>query len=268
MSLLRPGFSERVFEFAFNAEYAKRNLAVLAGAPHIPTQNEEKWLGYDVAFEIKQRGGAVHALALQHKVSRFIDNPSPTNGHFWDKAVGPYFAFRLDNSQYNLLQDFASCGLPGVEVYFCAPLFADRKSMDARYLAGTVERSSLWIDISNTGQLSDDETHSIIYSVNGRNAFLFSEEPVPLNVVDYDRRAVNRAQREGAVLENASEIYNGAFRVLRRQWSRLRRSNAAAADTEYRIPTEFPKREKPTFANTGKLLGQYFGISLLVEVVK
>ena len=72
MPVYPPGFSERVFEFSFNAEYSNANRALLSAAPHIPTQNEEKWLGYDVAFELNRRG-IVHSLALQHKVCRFVD---------------------------------------------------------------------------------------------------------------------------------------------------------------------------------------------------
>ena len=67
MAVFAPGFSERVFEFSFNAEYAAANKAVLAGAPHIPTQNDEKYLGYDVLFEIQAGGGVTNMLALQHK---------------------------------------------------------------------------------------------------------------------------------------------------------------------------------------------------------
>lgn len=113
MSVLRPGFSERVFEFSFNAEYANRNRAILAGAPSIPTQNEEKSLGYDVMFEVNAHGGAIHAVALQHKVSRFVDRLGPTNANFWTEAGGPYFAFRLDTDQYNLIESIAAAGMPG-----------------------------------------------------------------------------------------------------------------------------------------------------------
>ena len=73
MPVYPPGFSERVFEFGFNSEYADQNRAVLAAAPHIPTQNEEKALGYDIAFEIKRRGGAINSIALQHKTCRFVE---------------------------------------------------------------------------------------------------------------------------------------------------------------------------------------------------
>jgi len=69
MPVFPPGFSERVFEFSFNAEFANNNRAIIACAPYIPTQNEEKWLGYDVEFQIKNRG--VQSTAL-HSNTRYL----------------------------------------------------------------------------------------------------------------------------------------------------------------------------------------------------
>src|SRR6266536_4820705 len=108
MPVYLPGFSERVFEFGFNSEYANQNRAILAAAPHIPTQNDEKSLGYDIAFEIKRHGGAVHSIAIQHKTCRFVDGESATNQKFWNAVGGPYFAFRLNVDQFNLIETIAS----------------------------------------------------------------------------------------------------------------------------------------------------------------
>src|SRR4051794_39265769 len=102
MAVYAPGFSERVFEFSFNAEFSEQQKAFLASAPDIPTQNKEKWLGYDVAFELEKRG-AIHCTALQHKVSRFVDGRSPSNRRFWDHIGGAYFAFAIDVDQFNLI---------------------------------------------------------------------------------------------------------------------------------------------------------------------
>lgn len=123
MSVFHAGFSERVFEFSFNAEYAHQNRAVLAAAPHIPTQNEEKYLGYDVAFEVSHRG-SIGAIALQHKVCRFVDERGRTNRKFWDAAGGPYFAFRIDVEQFNVIESLASAKLSGVDLSIvrrCSP---------------------------------------------------------------------------------------------------------------------------------------------------
>lgn len=148
MPVFPPGFSERVFEFSFNAEFSSRNRAVIAAAPHIPTQNEEKWLGYDVAFQINSRGGATHTLALQHKVSRFVDKVSGSNARFFYEAKGPYYAFRLDSDQYNLIQSISSLGLPGIEFYYCAPLFTTLGDMNGHYLTNQVTDHALWVDVS------------------------------------------------------------------------------------------------------------------------
>ncbi|WP_249869151.1 hypothetical protein [Oceanobacillus saliphilus] len=45
------GFSERTFEFCFNAEFCMKNKGLLATHPLLPSQRQEKHLGYDVNFE-------------------------------------------------------------------------------------------------------------------------------------------------------------------------------------------------------------------------
>src|SRR6185295_4594947 len=67
-----PGFSERTFEFCYNAEYCQRNAALLATHPHIPSQQAEKDLGYDVEFQI-DNGSFTRSLFLQHKVASFAE---------------------------------------------------------------------------------------------------------------------------------------------------------------------------------------------------
>src|SRR5688500_6727594 len=113
VAVLYPAFPERVFEFAFNAEYCHVNRAVLIGTPELPTQNEEKYLGYDVAFEIRRAGGVVNTIALQHKTSRYVTTRSGSNARFYDEIGGPYFAVRLDTEQFNVIEDLASAHMPG-----------------------------------------------------------------------------------------------------------------------------------------------------------
>src|SRR5688572_6752912 len=157
MPVYKPGFSERVFEFGFSSEYAARNRAVLAAAPHIPTQNEEKALGYDIAFEIKRRGGAVHSVALQHKTCRFVDGESGSNQKFWNALGGPYFAFRVNVEQFNLIETIASSGLTGIEFVYCVPQFSMRKDMDTHYMANSVMTKSIWVNPNGTGPITDGE---------------------------------------------------------------------------------------------------------------
>lgn len=267
MSVLRPGFSERVFEFSFNAEYANRNRAVLAAAPSIPTQNEEKSLGYDVKFEIAARGGAVHAVALQHKVSRFVDGLGPTNKHFWHAAGGPYLAFRLDTDQYNLIESIASKGLPGLEFHFCAPLFSTHAEMNGHYLAGSVKTHSIWIDVAGAGQITDGDVHTILYCADGSQAFLFSETPKKLAVLKDEVRRVQWENRRNRAIESPEQIYYTALQLLRNYWPERRSKSQRRSDMEAdTLPSTLPKQTEPTLANAGRLLADYFGLSLLVEV--
>lgn len=265
MSVLNPGFSERVFEFSFNAEYADRNRAVLAGAPDIPTQNKEKFLGYDVAFEVKRRGGAVHTIALQHKVSRLVDGVGPTNGHFRQAMKGPYFAFRLDKDQYNLIETVASAGMKGIECHFCAPVFVSRLAMDTRYMTRTVEANSVWINVANAGQITDDDPHTIVYSGDGKKAFRFSQKAVALEVLDSETRRARWMERRGANFDNAGEIYETVFNAVTTYWRR-RRGKAARNDNNFRSPQRLPTRSPPTVENAANLLSEYLGTSLLIEV--
>jgi hypothetical protein len=268
MSVLVPGFSERVFEFSFNAEYADRNLAVLAGAPSIPTQNEEKWLGYDVAFELKRRGGAVHVVALQHKVPRYVDRRGPLNRHFWHAAGGAYFAVRLDTDQYNLIESISSANLPGVEFYFCAPAFATRMEMNSHYLGKSVEANSVWINVRSAGQINDAGLHTIVYSEDGSRAFRFSDEPVPLAISREQPRRDRWYERRNATFGEVELIYDTALKVLKDYWPRRRRTKVAETQSTFRLPDQLPNRGAPTIANTAKLLARYFGASVLVEVRK
>ena len=268
MSILTPGFSERVFEFSFNAEYADRNKAVLAGAPDIPTQNKEKSLGYDVKFELLQRGGPTHAVALQHKVSRFVDGIGPKSRHFWKAIGGPYFGFRLDVDQYNLIERLSSLGRSDVEFHFCGPLFASRKQMNDHFMAKIVEANSVWINVAGAGQIKADEPHSIIYSQDGTQAFLFSEKPVPLKVLKDETRRARRLERQTATLENVTEIYDAVFEAVQSYWPNRSRVRGPGSERSFQLPVHTPKRQTPTVENIAELLAEYVGTSVLIEVAK
>ena len=72
---MKPGISERTFEFCYNAEFCQRHRALLASHPYLPSQNAEKDLGYDVEFEIRTRR-FTRSIFLQHKVAHFAEHRS------------------------------------------------------------------------------------------------------------------------------------------------------------------------------------------------
>jgi hypothetical protein len=269
MSVFGPGFSERVFEFGFNAEFAYSNKAVLAGAPHIPTQNQEKYLGYDAHFAIKAKGGAVHSVALQHKVSRHVTGSSGTNVDFRNAAGIPYYAFRIDVDQYNLIESIASAGLPGLEFYYCAPRFSTVEQMNLNYMTQSVMSNSTWINVAGAGQIIDLDPHTMVYSATGASAWICSE-PREAKVVP-PRPALSQELRESLPDLDVRETYSVVNERLRAYWPR-RRSAAEREHESSFLPATLPRSinlatssEHRVFLALSALLSKYYGVSWLVQ---
>jgi hypothetical protein len=271
MAVYPPGFSERVFEFSFNAQYAAANRAVLAGVPDIPSQNDEKWLGYDVAYSIQAAGGAVNTLALQHKTARYVDNASGTNWQFTTVVGLPYFAFRLDVDQFNIIQSVASAAMLGIEFYFCAPLFVNRMNMNKHYMGQTVLANSLWIDVAGASELDNDEPHSLIYRADGTVACVFSDEPRRVKVVrPREGRQATHDQRK-LDDDDYRKIYDVTFNAIRDYWPRRRKTRRAAESEVPPMPDQLPAyqhaaKAPENFRALRDLLCTYLGVSLLVEL--
>ncbi len=168
--LLNPGFSERTYEFCFNAEYCHLNAAILASHPHIPTQNAEKDLGYDVEFEIR-RGGFVKSLFLQHKVSSFASVRAGRNGKFYSHHGGPYYRFPVDNAQHQTLLDLS---VTKGDAFYCAPCFIGSKPLEAHWRAQTIGANSLLLDPVQVGPAGLGR-HNITYGPAGEIPALHSD---------------------------------------------------------------------------------------------
>lgn len=222
MTVHHSVFAERLFEFLFNAEFIHKNLANVIGMPHIPSQEEEKWLGYDVAFNLQNGAGVINALALQHKVVRLVDGPgSGANRAFRTAAGNPYFAFPVDPVQFNTIEALVSENLPGLEFYFCAPLFVDQSNLDARYAAKDLDAHSVYIDVNGVGQLDESISHSIVYTPAGNEAWVFSEESKPLTIGLVSARVQDERQdREQLSLERTRQLYSRAFELVANGYAR------------------------------------------------
>ena len=139
---MNPGFSERTFEFCFNAEYCQINSGVLATHPHIPSQNQEKELGYDVEFLIRTEEFTT-SVFFQHKVPYCAEQRAGRNATFFDAHGGPYFRFGVDRDQHNLLYDLS---VSRGNTYYCSPCYNVRAALAEAYRTGTVAQRSLLLD--------------------------------------------------------------------------------------------------------------------------
>ncbi len=164
-------FSERTFEFCYNAEYCRLNAGILATHPSIPSQNEEKDLGYDVEFQLMQLG-VVRSLFLQHKIVHFAGSRAGRNARFYNAHGGPYFRFPVDTHQHNVLHDLAA---NQGNAFYCAPIFNRTIDLRQAYEGLEICDRSLWLDPIEVGRINDHESHHITYSGDGMQRFLHSE---------------------------------------------------------------------------------------------
>lgn len=272
------GFSERIFEFAFNAEFAARHSAVIAACPALPSLQEEKKLGYDVEFQLKRRGGGIRSVFLQHKVARLVTTKCGSNAHFYNAIGGPYFAFQLDIAQYNLIHALAKHRKR--HIYYCAPLCTGRRRIDEIFMQKKVCETSLWIDIGNANEIVDTESHTIVYSQDGKRAFRFSSQPekvetlVPGSLDDI----VDRHER-GFDREEAEKLYNDVHSELVKNWKPVHRrgrflqqqsgeehlllsSEALRLGPPKRLPGEASRGQ--LIEETSELLARWYGVSWLI----
>jgi hypothetical protein len=270
-----PGFSERIFEFAFNAEFVTTHSAVLAACPTLPSLQEEKKLGYDVAFELKCRGGSTDFLFLQHKVARYVSTRHATNKHFFDFA-GPYFAFVLDNDQYNLIYGLANRGR---QIYFCAPSFTSRRDIDKAFSSKSVCNDSVWLDVTKTGPIKDNHRHTIIYAPTKAKAALFSEEPREIEVLNPGAYTLSGNEDSAKLdVKDARKLHSDVAETFREWWPANRRRPPRPAPVEqtgqYVIvpkaqgelqltPKEDAERIE-LLEDTATLLAEWFGVSWII----
>lgn len=210
MATYPSGFSERVFEFAFNAEFATTYKTVIAGLPYIPTQNLEKALGYDVRFEIKKRGQPRRFIALQHKVARYIDGCSGSNFHVREKVGCPYYCTKIDPDQFNTIRK--QCGTTGLDFYYCAPKFHEVGEMNKHYTIGQVRQNSAWFDISACNLLTNTEGHKLVYDRSATKAYVFSGEGQKVEVIPPEIQ-IQRLHQAPPV--NAGRIFDELFEHVR-----------------------------------------------------
>ena len=170
-------FSEREFEFGLNCELFCMSNAYL----HIPSQQEETTLGYDVHITDFQ-----YSLFLQYKVPFFCTQRK--NNNMYHLFNTPYFWFYLNKHQhYNFRQHNLLCELTygGESAFYVAPLFNEFFSMLIYQNNRTIFNNSIFFNPSEIGFLpeNDDTKHKIMYNQQGTLAY-FHSTPQPITPIN------------------------------------------------------------------------------------
>jgi hypothetical protein len=166
-----PGFSERAFEFCFNHDYMQRNAAVLATFPNIPSQRQERYLGYDIEFRLASRTYSF-SVFIQHKVSSYAGSRAGKNADFYNEYNAPYYRFPVDNEQHTRLQ-VLSAGRGNT--YYCAPKFHTREDIHECFQAGDISKRVILLSPSAVAPVNGNRRHNITYDSDGRGARMHSD---------------------------------------------------------------------------------------------
>ncbi|MCO5119738.1 MAG: hypothetical protein M9951_08875 [Burkholderiaceae bacterium] len=273
MAVYPPGVSERVFEFAFNSEFCTTSGALIAGCPYIPTQNQEKRLGYDVAIKIGG-GSRIRSLYLQHKVARRVDGKSGSNKRFRDVVGSPYYAFSLDVDQYNLIHRFSQKKTR--EFYYCAPIFTSRQDLNGHFSARTVVPNAAWIDISTWSTIpsTDTQAHCIVYSPDLTAVSRFSEEPE--KPISGERPSPEKFFNAPALefrTEDMAKEYFDFFDTLKEWWPERSKTRRKSEEEDgFRMKSVLPprredfKQPRQVVEAIQEITGDYLGVTWLVKV--
>ena len=277
-------FSERTFEFAFNAHFAKRFKAVLLAVPNIPSQTAEGSCGFDAAFEVLM-GGDYEVYYYQHKVASHVDVRSGSNKHIWAKTTGPYFHFRVDRDQYNLIRRL---GTPSrinpfsISIDYTSPRFWSYADLHDRFMKSRVMDHTVAINVQSCGYMSKGK-HRMIYTAGGAiQAWRFSE-PSPATarpVLGENGRAVGQRMTDcgpNALLDKVMAAVTRALASARRydeiSQSRVARISDALGFIRQNRVADFdapgPERnERAALLKLNYLLGNVLGLTALVAAAK
>ncbi len=172
---------ERNFEFCFNYEFCNRYGFSLAAAPYIPTQREEKELGYDVKFEVIS-GGITQYFFFQHKISRFAEHLAGRNRRFYEVFNAPYYRVPINKDQQNTLYDLDI--LTGC-AYYTFPLFTTYDELNLNFSRNTVLNESRKVSARKLDKINDNDRHNLIINNSGNLAqFLSEPKNVHIEVID------------------------------------------------------------------------------------
>ncbi|MEE3361073.1 MAG: adenylosuccinate lyase [Pseudomonadota bacterium] len=224
----------------------QRHAAILATYPNIPSQRQERYLGYDIEFKLTQSSYSV-SVFIQHKVAHFAEVRSGSNARFFNTHNEPYFRFPVDNDQHTILQKLSSAR---GNTFYCAPLFHSRDDLHNSFQNGSISQNVILLDPNAVAPVAGKQRHNISYDRYGRAAFMHSE------TVKFDRIHVGHLLEEGSLKKRKIDI----------------QELNEVVDNVLGIAFEFAGahkvleglRDAPKIVQAQVLLGNFFGVSWLI----
>ncbi len=168
---MQAEFSERDFEFCFNAAYLQKNAGSLVAVPFIPSQRLERVVGWDVRFRLKQ-GRTRRSVFIQHKRPSYTAKPRGRAAAVFKRYGGPYYRFPVasarDAHQFNRLTALANRGR---SVEYTAAAFHRLSELEAAFSDGTLLGKTMYISPKGQRAARDKRPHSYSFVPDRRFAF-------------------------------------------------------------------------------------------------
>lgn len=182
VKIMQCEFSETQFLFGILHEITnKLNPANGWTAPIIPTQVDEKNLGYDCKLQSKLR-----TIFFQFKVPEKLTR---NNAKYWSEFNDEYYLFKIwpDSltPQHNKLVDLANKDVR-YNVFYCSPAFIKDSEYSDFYEKGEIAKNSIYVSCKNLYKINGDDKHDISYTIDPRKAIMHSDNPQPLRSLGYE----------------------------------------------------------------------------------
>ena len=147
--------------------------------PFIPTQVEEKKVGYDCRLK-----GPVKTLFIQFKVSKKFTRK---HAKHWNDFKKEYYQFKIwpdsKTHQHNDLVDLANKSAKN-RVFYCAPAFISNIEFENYYTKGEVLQNSIFVDCKTLWKISGDDKHCVCFLPDPKVNPIMHSEPVEITRMD------------------------------------------------------------------------------------
>ncbi|SRR5579871_198568 len=176
--------------------------------PFFPTQPQEMYLGYDVAFF----GAPIAPIFLQYKVSSHLTRP---NASEWGLFNRDYYRFNVypdtRSPQHNRLVDLARSG---EAVFYCAPMFSGFPQYANLYSTRTVADNSAFVPCGALPKITGGQPHHVIYASQSVVGYFLSGDPQPFRCTLGKEQLVSLVRREGRHFQPLAEVIPRLRRAL------------------------------------------------------
>ncbi|WP_421698242.1 hypothetical protein [Ancylobacter sp.] len=172
--MVKVGYTEFSYGYAFTENLIRSSATAPAGAPVFPNLVQEATLGYDVKINLPGQPQFFQFKLPEHMKR---SNAFELTNYVCPKLSSPFFRIALMrrdlSDQHENLLDLETT-YPNA-VFYVAPHLADTHQFNNSYNKAEVAKDSVYISPQDIGPLPDDKVHTIAYNASLNVAYFCSK---------------------------------------------------------------------------------------------